>query len=186
MLGMSSLEWSRYVAEELRVPLAPPDISQRVVDHVLRRYDEALPLLPGAEEAVARLAARWPLALASSSNKEVIDHVMAASGWDRVFREWVSSEEVARGKPSPDVFLEAAGRIGVDPAEAAGIEDSHNGILAARAAGLRTIAVPNHETRCLARHRERRPTRCRGPSSGARGTWRPTGSTCAQRLRSSG
>ena len=135
MLGMSSPEWSRYVADELGVPLAPDEISGRVVEHVLRSYDEALPLLPGAEAAVARMAARWPLALASSSNKEVIEHVMAASGWDRVFRAWVSSEEVARGKPSPDVFLEAARRIGVDPAEAAGIEDSHNGILAARAAG---------------------------------------------------
>ena len=145
MLGMSSPEWSRHVHEELGVPLEPPAISDRVVEHVLRAYDEALPLLDGAEAAVERIAARWPLALASSSNKEVIDHVMTASGWDRVFRAWVSSEEVARGKPSPDVFLEAARRIGVEPAEAAGIEDSRNGILAARAAGLRTIAVPNHE-----------------------------------------
>jgi HAD superfamily hydrolase (TIGR01509 family) len=145
MLGMSSPEWSRYVHEELRVPLEPADISDRVVDHVLGTYAERLPLLPGAEEAVARIAARWPLALASSSNKEVIDRVMATSGWDRVFRAWVSSEEVERGKPAPDVFLEAARRIGVDPADAAGLEDSHNGILAARAAGLRVIAIPNQE-----------------------------------------
>ena len=145
MLGMSSPEWSRYVATELGVPLSPEEISGRVVDHVLRSYDEALPLLPGAEAAVARIAERWPLALASSSNKEVIDHVMTASGWDRVFRAWVSSEEVERGKPAPDVFLEAARRIDVDPGEAAGVEDSHNGILSARAAGLRTVAVPNHE-----------------------------------------
>jgi len=145
MLGMSSPEWSRYVQEELRVPLDPPEISARVVAHVLATYAERLPLLPGAEDAVARIAARWPLALASSSNKEVIDRVMATSGWDRVFRTWVSSEEVDRGKPAPDVFLEAARRIGVDPAEAAGLEDSHNGILAARAAGLRVIAIPNHE-----------------------------------------
>ena len=145
MLGMSAPEWSRHVAGELGVPLEPRAISDRVVEHVLRSYDAALPLLPGAEAAVARLAARWPLALASSSNKEVIDHVMATSGWGDVFRAWVSSEEVGRGKPAPDVFLEAARRIGVEPARAAGIEDSHNGILAAHAAGLRTIAVPNHE-----------------------------------------
>jgi beta-phosphoglucomutase-like phosphatase (HAD superfamily) len=75
----------------------------------------------------------------------VIERVMATSGWDRVFKAWVSSEEVDRGKPAPDVFLEAARRIEVDPAEAAGLEDSHNGILAARAAGLRVIAIPNHE-----------------------------------------
>ena len=145
MLGMSSPEWSRYVHEELRVPLDPPEISEQVVAHVLATYAERLPLLPGAEEAVARIAARWPLALASSSNREVIDRVMATSGWDGAFRAWASSEEVDRGKPAPDVFLEAARRIGVDPADAAGVEDSRNGILAARAAGLRVIAIPNHE-----------------------------------------
>jgi HAD superfamily hydrolase (TIGR01509 family) len=145
MLGMSSPEWSRYVREELGVPLDPPEISDRVVKHVLDSYEERLPLLPGAEEAVARIAECWPLALASSSNKQVIDRVMETSGWGRVFRAWVSSEEVGRGKPAPDVFLEAARRIGVEPANAAGIEDSHNGILAARAAGLRVIAIPNHE-----------------------------------------
>jgi HAD superfamily hydrolase (TIGR01509 family) len=144
MLGMSSPEWSAYV-RELGVPLEPKQISDRVVAHVLNRYEERLPLLPGAEEAVARIAARWPLALASSSNKPVIDRVMMTGGWDRVFKAWVSSEEVARGKPAPDVFLEAARRIRVDPRDAAGVEDSHNGILAAKAAGLRVIAIPNHE-----------------------------------------
>jgi HAD superfamily hydrolase (TIGR01509 family) len=145
MLGMSSPEWSSYVNETLGVPLEPPEISERVVAHVLDGYEQRLPLLPGAEEAVARIAERWPLGLASSSNKQVIDRVMETSGWGEVFRTWVSSEEVARGKPAPDVFLEAARRLAVEPAEAAGIEDSHNGILAARAAGLRVIAIPNHE-----------------------------------------
>jgi HAD superfamily hydrolase (TIGR01509 family) len=145
MLGMSSPEWSAYVRDELGVPLEPEQISDRVVAQVLDRYEERLPLLPGAEEAVARIAARWPLALASSSNKPVIDRVMKTAGWDRVFTAWVSSEEVARGKPAPDVFLEAARRIRVDPHDAAGVEDSHNGILAAKAAGLRVIAIPNHE-----------------------------------------
>ncbi|HKH18269.1 MAG TPA: HAD family phosphatase [Solirubrobacteraceae bacterium] len=145
MLGMSSPEWSRYVKEQLGVPLEPPEISDRVVGHVLESYEQRLPLLPGAEQAVARIAARWPLALASSSNKHVIDRVMQTSGWGDVFRAWVSSEEVGRGKPAPDVFLEAVRRLGVEPENAAGIEDSHNGILAARAAGLRVIAIPNHE-----------------------------------------
>jgi HAD superfamily hydrolase (TIGR01509 family) len=145
ILGMSSPEWSRYVHETLRVPLEPAAISDRVVARMLDAYARRLPLLPGAEAAVERMAARWPLGLASSSNKEVIAQVMETSGWGRVFRAWVSSEEVARGKPAPDVFLEAARRLGVEPASAAGIEDSHNGILAARAAGLRVIAIPNRE-----------------------------------------
>jgi len=145
MMGMSAPEWSAYVRDRVGVPLAPEDISARVVAHVLDAYGERLPLLPGADEAVARMADRWPLALASSSNREVIDRVMATSGWGEIFRTWVSSEEVGRGKPAPDVFLEAARRIGIDPADGAGVEDSHNGILAARAAGLRVIAIPNHE-----------------------------------------
>jgi HAD superfamily hydrolase (TIGR01509 family) len=145
MLGMSAPEWSRYVNEQLRVPLEPPEISDRVVAHVLAGYEQRLPLLDGAEQAVERIAERWPLALASSSNKQVIDRVMETSGWGRVFRDWVSSEEVERGKPAPDVFIEAARRLNVPTNEAAGIEDSHNGILAARGAGLRVIAIPNHE-----------------------------------------
>jgi len=145
MLGMSSPEWSAYVRDELGVPLEPQEISDRVVAHVLASYERRLPLLPGAEAAVARIAARWPLGLASSSNKEVIERVMQTSAWGEVFRAWVSSEEVGHGKPAPDVFLEAARRLGVDPADAAGIEDSNNGILAARAAGLRVIAIPNHD-----------------------------------------
>src|SRR5215207_6806989 len=84
MLGMSAPEWSRYVADELGVRLEPAAISDRVVEHVLRSYDEALPLLPGAGAAVERIAARWPLALASSSNREVIEHVMSTSGWGEV------------------------------------------------------------------------------------------------------
>jgi HAD superfamily hydrolase (TIGR01509 family) len=145
MLGMSSPEWSAYMREQIGVPLEPGEISDSVVDHVLERYEERLPLLPGAEQAVERIGARWPLALASSSNRQVIDKVMQTSGWDRAFQAWVSSEEVGRGKPAPDVFLEAAAMLGVEPVDAAGIEDSHNGILAARAAGLRVIAIPNHE-----------------------------------------
>jgi HAD superfamily hydrolase (TIGR01509 family) len=146
MLGMSAPEWSRYVRDELGVPLEPAEISDRVVANMLDAYEQRLPLLPGAEAAVDRIAERWPLALASSSNKPVIDRVMETSGWGDVFRIWVSSEEVDRGKPAPDVFLEAARRLGTDPGAAAGIEDSHNGILAARAAGLaRVIAIPNHE-----------------------------------------
>jgi HAD superfamily hydrolase (TIGR01509 family) len=90
------------------------------------------------------MAARWPLGLASSSNREVIDVVLEQAAIARQFRATVSSEEVARGKPSPDVFLEAARRLGVDPAGCAAIEDSHNGILSARAAGMRVIALPNH------------------------------------------
>jgi HAD superfamily hydrolase (TIGR01509 family) len=145
MLGMSSPEWSAYTRDEIGVPLEPEQISERVVAHVLDSYEQRLPLLPGAEAAVARMAERWPLALASSSNREVIARVLETSGWDEVFAAWVSSEEVGRGKPAPDVFLEAARRLGVEAARSVGVEDSRNGIRAAHAAGLRVIAIPNRE-----------------------------------------
>jgi HAD superfamily hydrolase (TIGR01509 family) len=143
MMGMSSTEWSRYMHDELGVPADPAQISDDVVRRMLDGYRERLPLIAGAPEAVERMAARWPLGLASSANRPLIDRVLAQSGLDRHFRATVSSEEVEHGKPAPDVYLEAARRLGVDPRQAAAVEDSHNGILAAANAGMRTIAIPN-------------------------------------------
>ena len=143
MMGMSSTEWSRYMHDVIGLREPPEEISAAVVRRMERRYRERLPLLPGAVEAVERLAARWPLGLASSSNRPLIDLVLELSGLGRFFRATVSSEEVARGKPAPDVFLEAARRLGVAPERAAVVEDSENGILAGRAAGMRVVAIPN-------------------------------------------
>jgi len=143
MMGMSSLEWSRYMRDVVGLDEKPDEISAEVVRRLEKRYHAELPLIPGALGAVERLAARWPLGLASSSNRELIDLVLAESGLGRSFQASVSSEEVARGKPAPDVFLEAARRLDVDPTRCAAIEDSENGIHAAKAAGMRTIAIPN-------------------------------------------
>jgi HAD superfamily hydrolase (TIGR01509 family) len=143
MMGMSSPEWSRYMAETLRVPGTPEQINDAIVERMLARYGEAPPLIPGAVEAVRRIAAWVPLAIASSSNRELIDVVVAAAGLADDFEATVSSEEVPRGKPSPDVYLDAARRLGVDPARCGAVEDSHNGIRSAKAAGMRVVAVPN-------------------------------------------
>ena len=145
MLGMSAPEWSRYVRDELDVPLSPEQINARVVAHVLERYRQALPLLPGAVAAVRGLAARWPLGLATSSNRPVIDAVLESAGLTDRFAVTVSGDEVARGKPSPDVYLEATRRLGVKPADAAAVEDSTNGLRSAAAAGMVVIAIPNRE-----------------------------------------
>jgi HAD superfamily hydrolase (TIGR01509 family) len=143
MMGMSSLEWSRFMSEELGVPESPEEISAEVVRRMEVRYRERLPLIEGAREAVERLAARWPLGLASSSNRPLIDAVLELAGLADMFAATVSSEEVPRGKPAPDVYLEAARRLGVDPLRCAAIEDSHSGIRSAKATGMRVIAVPN-------------------------------------------
>ena len=143
MMGMSSIEWSRYMHDELDLPEPPEEISAEVVRRLDEVYRKRLPLIDGAREAVERLAARWPLGLASSSNREVIDLVLDLSGLARYFRVTVSSEEVPRGKPAPDVYLEAARGLGVPPERCAAVEDSHNGIRSAKAAGMRVIAIPN-------------------------------------------
>jgi HAD superfamily hydrolase (TIGR01509 family) len=145
MMGMSAPEWSAYVRDELGVDRDPEEIDDEVVQRLLAVYAERLPLLPGAVAAVDRMAARWPLGLASSSNRAVIDTVLDAAGIADRFVAWTSSEEVGRGKPAPDVFLEAARRVDVDPRACAAVEDSHNGILSAHAAGMRVLAIPNHE-----------------------------------------
>jgi HAD superfamily hydrolase (TIGR01509 family) len=145
MQGMSSPEWSRYLHDELGVSLDPQEISHRVVERVLAAYEREVPLLPGAVEAVRRLAKRWPLGLASSANRPVIDAVLHSAGLTECFLATVSGDEVARGKPSPDVYLAAAEKLGVEASRAAAVEDSTNGLRAGAAAGMLVIAVPNRE-----------------------------------------
>jgi len=143
MMGMSSTEWSRYMHDVLGLAEPPEEISREVVRRMLDRYAERLPLIDGAIEAVEHVAARWPLGLASSSNRELIDRALEVSGLARYFRATVSSEEVERGKPAPDVYLDAARRLSVEPARCAAVEDSASGIRSARDAGMRVVAIPN-------------------------------------------
>jgi len=143
MMGMSSVEWSRYLHDELGLEESPQELNDEVVRRMLARYREELPLVDGAVAAVERLAAELPLALASSSNRPLIDAVLETAGIAERFAATVSSEEVARGKPAPDVFLEAARRLEVTPERCAAVEDSANGLRSARAAGMRVLALPN-------------------------------------------
>lgn len=143
MMGMSSKEWTRYMHEELGVPDPPEEINRLVVERMQKRYREALPVIDGAVDAVRRLAARWPLGLASSSNRPLIDLALEEMGVAELFQATVSSEEVARGKPAPDVYLEVARRLGVAPERAVAVEDSESGIRAAKAAGMHVVAIPN-------------------------------------------
>jgi HAD superfamily hydrolase (TIGR01509 family) len=143
MMGMSSPEWSAYMRDELGVPRDAAAINSEVVGLMEQGYARELPLLPGARAAVAALAAHWPLGLASSSNREIIDLVLELAGFDGAFAVTISSEEVARGKPAPDVYLEAARRLGIAPDRCVAIEDSANGLRAADAAGMAVVAVPN-------------------------------------------
>jgi HAD superfamily hydrolase (TIGR01509 family) len=143
MMGMSSTEWSRHLHDAAGVPDEPQAINDEVVRRMLDAYRTHLPLLDGAVDAVRRLADRYPLGLASSSNRPLIEAVLDVAGLAPCFAATVSSEEVAHGKPAPDVYLEAARRLGVDASRCVAVEDSHGGIRSAKAAGMRVVAIPN-------------------------------------------
>jgi HAD superfamily hydrolase (TIGR01509 family) len=145
MMGMASHEWSVYVRDELQVPMTAEEISRDVVGRLEDLYRKDLPLIEGSAEAVHAAAEFWPVAIASSSNRELIDLIAELAGIHKVLKTTVSSEEAGRGKPSPDVFLLAAEQLGVDPENCVVIEDSANGIRAGVAAGMKVIAVPNRD-----------------------------------------
>jgi HAD superfamily hydrolase (TIGR01509 family) len=143
MMGMSSPEWSRYMHDVIGLPDPPERISAEVVERLAELYRRQLPLVDGAVDAVRRIGARWPLGIASSSNRPLIDLFLELTGTQGLFRATVSSEEVAHGKPAPDVYLEAATRLEVAPERCAAIEDSENGIRSASSARMRVVAIPN-------------------------------------------
>jgi HAD superfamily hydrolase (TIGR01509 family) len=143
MQGMSTAEWSAYLTDVVGVPGSPQQVAGAVIDRVAGRYRRALPLLPGAVDAVGRLAAVWPLGLASSSPRRLIEAVLAAAGFAEAFRATVSTEEVGAGKPDQAVYDEAVRRLGVAARHAVAVEDSSNGLRSAAAAGLAVVAVPN-------------------------------------------
>jgi HAD superfamily hydrolase (TIGR01509 family) len=144
VMGANSPGWARIMRERLHLDLPEPAIERAIVDGVAERYRrEGAPRIDGAIEAVQRIAADRPVALASSSHAEVIGEALAATGLGDVFAAVVSSDEVAQGKPAPDVYLEAARRLGVAPGACLVVEDSYNGVRAGKAAGMTVVLVPN-------------------------------------------
>ena len=143
LMGMSTPEWARYLSEDLGVGLPPGDVATMVIDRMLERYRQEAPLMPGAQAAVRQLSARWPLGLASSSPPALIDAVLDGAALRPCFEVTMSTEQVRRGKPAPDIYLAVTGRLGRAPGRCAAVEDSTNGLRSAAAAGLHLIAVPH-------------------------------------------
>ncbi len=142
LMGMSTPEWAAYLREDLGVGLPPSEVAGLVIDRMAARYTEQVPLLPGAADAVHRIGARWPLGVASSSPPRLIETVLRSAGLRSCFAVAMSTEQVARGKPAPDIYLAVTAELGCPPANCAAVEDSSNGLRSAAAAGLRVVAVP--------------------------------------------
>jgi HAD superfamily hydrolase (TIGR01509 family) len=143
VMGANSMHWAEYMRDQVGVDLPPRQIYEGVINALCDRYSRHLPLIPGAWEAVTALASRFRLGVASSSPVELIEHSLELAGLRKYFQAVVSSDDVATGKPAPDVYLEACRRLGTIPARAAAIEDSSNGLRAAAAAGMAVVAIPN-------------------------------------------
>ena len=141
-MGMSTAEWAQYLSEDLGVGLPPPQVADLVVDRMVERYGRRLLLIPGAIEAVRRVASRWPIGLASSSPRRLIDAVLGRMGVAALFAATLSTDEVGRGKPAPDVYVAAADRLRVPTSRCVAVEDSTNGLRSALDAGLHVVAVP--------------------------------------------
>ena len=144
VMGANSAAWARIMRERLDLSMPEADIERAIVDDVVARYArDGAPHIDGAVEAVRRIAARWRVAIASSAHAEVIAAALESTGLTDTFEVVVSSDEVAHGKPAPDVYLEVARRLEVAPAAALVVEDSRNGVRAAKAAGMTVVLVPN-------------------------------------------
>ncbi|GGT70215.1 HAD family hydrolase [Actinomadura citrea] len=142
LMGMSTEEWADYIASDLVDGVTAEEVAYEVVDRMSQRYADGPPLLPGAEDAVRRMAGYRPLGLASSSPRALIDLVLGHLGVDGLFRATVSTEEVERGKPAPDGYLTVAARLEVAARDCVAVEDSGNGLRSAHAAGMAVIAIP--------------------------------------------
>ena len=143
LMGMSTREWARYLSQDLGVGLPPERVAALVIERMAARYTDHLPLMPGAVEAVRRLAARWPLGLASSSPPSLIETVLDTASLRSSFLTTMSTEQVSRGKPAPDIYLAVAARLGRQPERCTAVEDSSNGLRSAAAAGLHVVAIPH-------------------------------------------
>jgi HAD superfamily hydrolase (TIGR01509 family) len=145
IMGMSTPEWARYLSQDLGVGLPPEEVAREVIDRMVARYREHVPLMDGAVDAVHRMGARWPLAVASSAPATLIKTVLESAGLRACFKVVMSTEQVAHGKPAPDIYLAVTAELGCPPPQAAAVEDSSNGLRSAAAAGLRVIAIPQPE-----------------------------------------
>ena len=143
LMGMSTGEWARYLSQDLGVGLPPDTVAAMVIERMQARYRDGVPLMPGAAGTVRELATRWPLGLASSSPPALINAVLDGAGLRECFRVALSTEQVSRGKPAPDIYLAVADLLGLAPEACAAVEDSTNGLRSAAAAGLQVIAVPH-------------------------------------------
>jgi len=132
-----------------RLPISAEEFRRRRAPIVQRLVTEEAQLIPGAVAALERLSARFPLALATNSRAASVERTLDKFGLRRFFKDLLTRERYAKAKPEPDAFLAAAAALGLPPARCVVLEDAERGVVAARRAGTKCVAVPNEWTKVL-------------------------------------
>ena len=144
IMGSNTRQWRALMRDRLDLAIPEADIERAVIGAMLTRYaDEGPPVIGDAVSVVRHLARRYSLAVASSAPPQIIEAALLGMGLRDAFAAVASSDEVPFGKPAPDVYLLAARRLGVAPATCLVVEDSLNGVLAALAASMPVVLIPN-------------------------------------------
>lgn len=143
VMGVSTSEWVGYMISRLELVMSPKAVEQKIVAEMVTLYQRQIPYLPGAAEAVALSAAKYPTGLASGSPRSLIDTVTGDKALKGKFKAILSSDQIEHGKPSPDIYLATAKMLGARPKNCVCLEDSGNGILAGKNAAMKVIAVPD-------------------------------------------
>ena len=160
LMGLAARDVARHIAREAEAAAKTGRGSAPSVDEVLQDLlrteqdvvSQVLKPLPGAVETVRAVAGHVPVAVASNSTRAILDRKMAAIGLDDVLQTWVSANDVAEGKPAPDIYEEAVRRLGVAPEQALAVEDSPAGSSAAEAAGMVVLGAPHGHDEPLRSH----------------------------------
>ncbi len=142
-MGRSTVGWATVMREKLQLDESIDDIIAEMKGRVIAHYERRMPTRPGAIESVHRMKQHFRVGLASGSPTEIIKAVLRITGLDQVFEVMIYGDDIPRGKPAPDIYLEAMAQLGVSPDVTVGIEDSANGLRSLKAAGMAAVAAPS-------------------------------------------
>ncbi|MGH7763056.1 MAG: HAD family hydrolase [Candidatus Dormibacteraceae bacterium] len=142
MQGVNTATWAAALSQQLGGDDAPAILAEQVIAAMASSYRRVLPRIEGAAAAVRKLSGRFRLGLASGSPRSLIVLALQLTELTERFEVFLSADEVDRGRPSPDPYLELARRLALPPSQCVAVEDSANGLWSAIAAGMRVIAIP--------------------------------------------
>jgi HAD superfamily hydrolase (TIGR01509 family) len=146
MMGRKPLESLTVFARELGIPKPPEVLLEAREARVITALEAGVEPMPGLMDVLPVLSGRYKLAIATSARRAMVDLIMRSLKVEHYFQVVQTSDDISNGKPDPEIYLKAMGKLGVKPEESAVLEDSSNGALSGKRAGAYVIAVPSQYT----------------------------------------